>query len=191
MAVASVVAKRYSRALWQLAGGKETAKKWKSSLDVLVDAMGSSKEFFELLKSPAFSTQDKWHVVQELATRAGADEGLLHFLKHTVEAGRIEALPGIVEDFNLDLLDAENTLEACIETALPLSEAQLHEVVTMLEKLVSKKVVARVVEDPSLLAGIRVQILGKTLDASLASSLEHMQRQLLSATEIVPVVAQA
>ncbi len=174
------VARRYSRALWMMTEGKkENAEAWLSALEAFVASMDQSKELSQVLDHPAFSIEKKWAVTEEVLKLVKSPAPLNRFIKFVLEAGRISSLSDISEAFKDLVLSANQTVEAFVETALPLSEQQSRLLVEKLQKATGKKVTLTTRLAPELLAGLRVKILGRSLDASLNSNLGLMQQALL------------
>lgn len=175
-----VVARRYSKALWMHAQeNKGTAENWLAALEALVACIDQSKDLAQLLESPSFSFEKKWAVVEEVLNLVKSPAEINKFMRVLMRAGRAAALSDIVESFKDIVNDANQTVEALVQTALPLTEQQSRTLVERLQKSTGKKITLTVQESPDLLAGLRVKIMGRTLDASLVSNLGLMQQVLL------------
>ncbi len=177
----SVIAKRYSKALWRLADGPGEATEWVQPLKSFSQAIETSADLRTLLKSPAYPVDKKWSVFEEILTKVQAPKQLQHFAKYLLKSGRLEVVSEITKQFETLVDISNNTVEATVESALPLSEVQNKALVDRLEKFTGKKIRAKIVTKPELLAGIRVHMMGRTLDATLAANLGLMQQALLHA----------
>jgi F-type H+-transporting ATPase subunit delta len=179
---AAIIAKRYAKALWLHAeGNNETIRAWIAPLTSLAKSIRDSRELTELVRSPSFTTEERWNVLSQVAKTLGANDHLVRFLNNVVASGRAPALPAIAEELKQHLLAQENSVEATVETAIALNDASTKQIASVVEKMVGKKVLLTTVLNPELLAGIRIHVMGKTLDASLVSSLDLMNKQLLKA----------
>jgi F-type H+-transporting ATPase subunit delta len=105
----------------------------------------------------------------------GAARNLLILL---VENNRLDVLPAIRELFEQLKADYENEVEAQIETAFPLSDAQLGVLVSRLEAHTKRKVKASVTVAPELIGGVRVQVGDELWDASVRGQLDPMATAL-------------
>ena len=65
-----------------------------------------------------------------------------------------------------------------IYSAFPLTDAQIQGLKTKLEARFQSKLDFRVVEDPTLIGGIRVVVGDNVLDASVKNSIEKMRNAL-------------
>jgi len=181
MASSSLIAKRYAKALMSICNGVEGAKAVLAPLSEIAQSVRSSSELKKLFKSPAFSVDDKWKVLSSLSEKMVATDDLKKFLKVLAFNRRSEVLLEVEEMFRTQVLELDQSVEALVETALLLNDSQLAQLAAILEKVVSRKVKLQQKLSPELIAGIRVNILGKTLDASFASNLELVHRELLVA----------
>ena len=68
--------------------------------------------------------------------------------------------------------------QAVIYSAFPLTDAQVQGLKTKLEARFQSKLDFRVVEDPTLIGGIRVVVGDNVLDGSVKSSIEKMKQAL-------------
>lgn len=175
---ALLVAKRYSTALWasldQASDAKNIATELKQSLETF-----QQPDLWRLMTSPTFSVAEKLLVSVSVLEKAGASKALRQFVEYLVKAGRINVLAEIVEAFEARVLESENTLEAMVETALPLSDSQKSEIALGLGKLFSKKINLKVIERTELIAGVRVLVQGQLIDGSLTSNFKKLEKNLL------------
>ena len=73
---------------------------------------------------------------------------------------------------------ASETVEAVIHSAFSMSDGQVQGIKDKLESRFKQKLQFRVVEDPSLIGGIRVVVGDNVLDASVKGSIEKMKQAL-------------
>jgi F-type H+-transporting ATPase subunit delta len=74
--------------------------------------------------------------------------------------------------------DAENVVEARVDSAFPLSDEQLRSLLAKLEARTKRKVTAAVTVVPELIGGVKVQIGDEVWDASVRGQLEGMAAAL-------------
>ncbi len=182
MASAKIIAKRYSKALFDLVvETKENPREVFLALERLNHTILNSAELSGLLKSPVFSFEEKWKVVSEILKSEKVSKRFIDFIQILIETSRVETFSEIVSDFKAKVLAIENSVEALIESATTMSAEDLATLQTSLEKLFKRKILPDLKINPDLIAGVRVKVLGKTLDASLASSLKAIQKKLNTA----------
>ena len=85
------------------------------------------------------------------------------------------------KSFNNALVKSRSGVsDATIESAFPIDDAQLPQVVAALEKRFGRKLNASVVVDPELIGGIRVAVGDEVLDTSVRARLERMRLALVA-----------
>ena len=74
--------------------------------------------------------------------------------------------------------EAEQVLAAEVSSAFPLTDAQIADVVALLERKHGKKVKVNVVVDPALIGGVSIAIGDEVFDASVRGKLARMATAL-------------
>ena len=173
------VAKRYSSALWAAAGDLKKADGWLTTLESLDELMRSSAELRELMNSPLFQSDKKLLVMSEILGKVQASKEVTAFVSRIVSGNRMNAFADIVSAFRVKVMAEKGIIELDVESALPLTEAQKQDLVSRFEKMTSKKVTVSVKLSPELLSGMKVSYGGKTLDGSLRTYLNNLEKHLL------------
>ena len=94
------------------------------------------------------------------------------------DKGRLHYFSGICQAYR-DLVDLElNQLRATLLTAQPLTDEQETEISTMLEQTHGKKILLSTKVDPSLVAGVTIEIEGKIYDGSARTQLAQVARTM-------------
>lgn len=182
MASAKIIAKRYSKALFELATeAKENPKSFLSSLSKLSAIVQANTDLKSLVNNPTFSFEEKWGVLSEILSKETVNKNLMEFVKTLIRTDRFRVLNEITNDFKARVLNMENSVEAFIETATQLNPEDLATLTISLERLFKRKIFPEIKVNPALVAGVKIKVLGKTLDASLASSLKAIQKKLITA----------
>ncbi len=101
-----------------------------------------------------------------------------NFVRVLIEADRIAVLPQIAMLFESLKDDAEGQAKARIDSAFPLSDAQVTEITAALEKRFGKKIEATVNVDPSLIGGARITVGDTVIDGTVTSQLAMMATRL-------------
>ncbi|MEO5668120.1 MAG: ATP synthase F1 subunit delta [Bdellovibrionota bacterium] len=178
MAAKSTIGKRYARAFAEIVSDTTRASAAQAELESLVHTLSDDVKLSAFLKSPVFSREEKWSVLSELLAKSGTSKETTQFLKTILEADRVLLLEDILAEFKKVLMNKLGEAEAHIESAYALTETELSTIQANLEKTIGKKLRISVETNPALVAGLRVNVDGKTFDATLATHLTRLQRQL-------------
>lgn len=176
MAEPSTLARPYAEAVFRLA---DTAGKLPEWSDVLADlakvavdpaveaAMGDPN-----LSAPKLAGLFIRILEGRLSREA---ENLVRVL---AENRRLELLPQIAEQYEMLKNEREGIVEAEVISAFPMEDGQLSQLVTRLEQRTGKRVKPQVRIDPDLIAGVRVVIGDKVIDASVRAQLAALEAAL-------------
>lgn len=173
-----LIANRYTRALWDFSKDKNAAEILKE-LEAFTASYELSSDLKKFISNPTFSEVEKENVLMGLCQSLGTTETVTKFLKLVLSKGRMEAIPEITHQFKKEVYNSENKAELFIETAFPLSADEESKIVQALERSTGKKLSPIVKENKKLVAGIKVNVLGQSIDSSLMSSLGNLKQELL------------
>ncbi|QUH24957.1 F0F1 ATP synthase subunit delta [Serpentinicella alkaliphila] len=175
--MAELVAKRYAQALFEVAYEENKHKEIEEELLALINIFETNPSFFELLKTPLITVEEKKQVLTEVIGGRVSTE-LFNFLNILLDKGREGFIFHISRHFKLLSDKVENITEAIAITAIPMNQDDL----TRLEQklsVVSKKKVKLVNEvDSSVIGGILIKIGDKVIDGSIRNRLWNIKQQL-------------
>lgn len=180
MAELSTIARPYAEALFQAAregkGGADAAQ-----LLGVVDALAgiaTDPQVATLAGDPKFSVGALFELVagslpQAIPAFAG------NLLRVLIENGRLAALPEIARQFRLLKNESEGVADAQIESAFPMSEAEVASLVAALgKKFPGITLKPQVVVEPALVGGVRVTVGDQVLDGTVKARLAQMHAAL-------------
>lgn len=174
---ASRVAKRYARALLELAAEQNQLEAWGAELERLARAV-ESPELASRLTSPELPEPLRLQAVTKIAERLQLSFPLRSFAVVVARHGRIDATGAISHAYQTLLDERLGRVRANLSFAAEPSDGEVANVVAGLEGLVGKKVIPTIKVDRALLGGVVAEIEGKIYDASLETRLQEAQRRL-------------
>lgn len=179
----SAIAKRYARALAGVAAEQnrleETAIELENIAAWLDDA--DVKAAFD---SPTLGVTARRGLVTRLAESLGLSELSRNFLSLLAERSRLDQFRPIVLAYQALVDRSLGRVRASIRAATPLADSSVDQIRAVLEQMSGKKVLASVVVDPTLIAGVSVEIEGRVYDGSARTQLAHLARSM--AREVTP-----
>ena len=95
-----------------------------------------------------------------------------------IQNGRVDALPEIARQFRILKNESEGVADALIETAFPLSDAELKDLLEALAKKFPGVSFTGRFSREALIGGVRVHVGDKLLDASILARLNQMKTAL-------------
>ncbi|MGH7911148.1 MAG: F0F1 ATP synthase subunit delta [Candidatus Dormibacteraceae bacterium] len=178
--MASITAKRYARAVFDLAGESGDLQAWRSRLGRL-RALLSDPQVEEIVANPAVAPDRRLQVLDLLD-----EDGVLgtegrNLGKLLIEARTTSALPDIQEEFERLDDEAAGRVRAVATTAVPLSGSDRERLVADLSRRFRREVRLETRVDRSILGGLVLQVGDRLIDASVATRLQQLRRQLATA----------
>ncbi len=176
MAELTTIARPYAEAAFQIASDASALPVWSQMLR-LVSGIVADPRVSSALDNPQLGTGDKEALLLSIVGDRLNPLGR-NFVRVLIEADRLAVLPEIAMLFE-SLKDAADGLaKARIDSAFPLSDAQVAEITAALEKHFGKKIEATVNVEPSLIGGARITVGDTVIDGSVQSKLQAMAIQL-------------
>lgn len=181
MAEISTIARPYAEALFQATqDSKEPAvlaSRVKKCLDVLKDVV-ANPEVAAVVEDPKGTEAGVLSIFDDVLGKDIPAE-VQEFLKLVIHNGKVQAIPEIAKKFNELLNQANGEAEVLIESAFPMTDAQVSDFLKALEKkFPGIKLLPTVVVDKSLIGGVRVKVGDQALDGTVKSRLAQLQDAL-------------
>jgi len=168
----AITARPYAQAVFELARDEGRFPHWSEVLRRLADLAGQ-EQVSALFSHPKVGRDDIAAILIEgcgdLLNDAG--KNLVHLL---VRNGRLVALEDIAEQFENLRAGEEQTINAQVESALPVSEAHQQKIAQALEKKLGRKVTLKVSTDASLIGGAVIRAGDLVIDGSVKARLEKL-----------------
>lgn len=179
MSVSNVAARRYAKALYELASEAKQVDKVRQDLADLAKAFESNAELTLLVENPAFTPDVKKKAIVAIATRMGCTPVLLSTLKLLVDRRRIGALGALSEAFTTLAERKSGRVRAEIITATPLPDAYYAQLEKTLSEVTGRQVTILKRTDPSIIGGVVARVGDTVFDGSIANRLKDIKQQLL------------
>ncbi len=172
MAESLTVARPYAEAVFRL--GRESSKldDWRGWLGRL-SLIANESAMQDCFGNPKLNSRQVTDLVVGVLG-VEAPQALSRFIEVLAENGRLALLPEIQSLFEELKSVEEGVKEAHIVSAFPMDDAQVKQVMPVLEQHFSSKLKPRVTVDPSLIGGIKVEVGDEVFDASVRGQLDAM-----------------
>lgn len=185
MADNNTVARPYALAAFEVAQENDALAELSESL-AAATALLEDGQVVEFLAVPSLSDKERLDFLQGLFAEAVGEGsvfagGSLHgtnFLRLLLENGRVVALPEIAEQFEALRAEVENTVDAVITSAAPLSEAQQQEMAATLRERFGRDVKITTEIDENLIGGAVIRAGDVVIDGSLRARLDGLANAL-------------
>jgi F-type H+-transporting ATPase subunit delta len=173
--VATAAARRYARAVFELAEQEGDVAKWSRSLEEL-RALLSDPSVEAVLENPTIDVHRRMELIS--AAPHEREPVTTNLAKLLIESGRVKEIAGVVEEFERLADEAAGRVRATVTTAVELDPAERDRVARELSKRLGEEVRLHAVVDPLILGGMKLQYGDRLVDASVATKLQQLRRRL-------------
>ena len=175
MAENVTLARPYAEAAFQLAKSSSLAA-WSQSLERMATVADSS-EMRDCIANPKLTPDQLSKLFADVVNGELSAEQQ-NFVRVLVDNDRLDVLPEIAQIFNELKNGHEGVKDAEVESAFPLDDAALKDLVAGLEKRFNCKINTTVRRAPELIGGVRIAVGDEVIDASVRGKLAAMATAL-------------
>ncbi len=171
----STAARRYARALADLAEEADAVDAVEKDLEGLAAALEASEELARFIASPLYGGDVQRAVMKALLDKLGAHELSHRFIDTLIDNRRLALLPDVVAAWRA--LRAEQRGELSVEaiTAEPMSAAQRKRLAAALKDALDRKVEIINSVNPDIIGGLVLRIGSRMIDASVRQRLNALK----------------
>ena len=167
-------ARVYGGSLYELAAEEHLDEEILSEMKEIRALFRENPEYPRLLEEPSIPRKERLGLI-DAAFGSQAEPYLVNFIKLLCEKN---LLRGCFEAFQCRYYAAHNIAKAVVTSAASLSKEQEELLKKKLEAMSGKTVVMEQKTDPSVLAGVRVELDGKLLDGTVKGRLSEISRRI-------------
>ena len=185
MADNNTVARPYAQAVFEVAQENGVLEELSQSLAAAKELMADG-QVAAFLARPELTDDERLAFLQDLFAKAagsgsvfaGGSQHGTNFLKLLLENGRVGALPEMADQFEALKAAVENSVDAVITSATPLSAAQQQEIAGSLKAKLGRDVRVSTEIDENLIGGAVIRAGDVVIDGSLRARLEGLANAL-------------
>ncbi len=184
MADNNTVARPYAQAIFEVADEAGALVDWSETLSIAGQLL-ADRGLVEFLGNPAYSDEQRFDFLSDLFGKAGSkrlsgsDEKGSNFLKLLLENGRVAVLPEISGHFEELKAKIENSVDAVVTSAAPLSDDQAKQIAKSLKERLGRDVKITTKIDENLIGGAVIRAGDVVIDGSLRARLEGLAHALV------------
>ncbi len=173
--MASSAAKRYARAVLDLAKEAGTLDAWRADLARLTSLMTDPASAY-YFNSPSQSTEQKRAMLNRVMAEAQPEARNLALL--LLERNRLGIIPELARIYEDGVRAERGIVVAEVTTAEPLDEQEEAMVRDRLSSMLGKRVELRLETDPEIIGGIIARVGDLLIDGSVINRLRQMRARL-------------
>ena len=174
------VARRYARALFDLATEKGRVEAWGESLAALAKALRDAPDIAESLADPVHTRDDRRAMAERIAIALGLEPEPKNLFLLMADRNRLDRTADVLRAFG-ELVDARlGRMRARVASASPLSPEAVDAIASRLSEVTGAKILLERSVEPALLGGVVAQVGSLVYDGSVRTQLEDLKRSLKS-----------
>ena len=177
--ISSTVARRYARAVFELADEAGNLEEIGGQLRGFADLVAGHAELDSVFANPAISPVAKRDIFEQMAPQLGLDKLCAETIRLLIRKGRIHYLAAIVAEYEEALRHRRGEVVAEVRSARPLPDDRLEELRGKLAEATGKKVEVRAETDAELLGGLVARIGDTIYDGSVENQLQRLRKRLV------------
>ncbi|MGI9432764.1 MAG: F0F1 ATP synthase subunit delta [Myxococcota bacterium] len=171
-------ARRYAKALFQLAQDAGTVDSVRAELNRFTDALEGSQDLRDVLLRPLHPAAERRAVLSGISDQAGASDLVRNFYTFLIDQRRLVDMSAIREEFEFLADELAGLMRATVRSAAPLRQEQFDKLQAALSRKVGHEVQLSVEVDPELIGGLVAQVGDLVLDGSLRTQLTQLRASL-------------
>jgi F-type H+-transporting ATPase subunit delta len=172
----STIARPYAEAVFKLAKQGNNFADWSKMLE-FTSAISADATMQSMIGDPNVQSTDLEKTFLAVCEGKLNDDGK-RMVRVLIDNNRLGVLPAIRDQYELLKAAEQGEVEALVETAMPLNDTQVSDLVSMLKKRFKKEVRAKVTVNAGLIGGVKVTVGDVVIDASVRGRLDQMATTL-------------
>ena len=174
MSQETVAAKRYARALFEVAAQQQKGLQVEEELRAVAEALDSA-DIRKFIATPNIPHSVKMEVLKKALT-GKVSEPVLNTIKLLLERGRMDLFADLLNSYVKIQGASLGMADAAVYSTYPLSEQEKAQVAAEFGQLAHQKIRVNNIVDKSLLGGLKVVIGDKLYDGSLSGKLDRLEK---------------
>ena len=175
----SSITVRYAKAIYQAASEENVIDNVNNDITALDAIIKESPEFKSVINSPTLKISEKKNILEVLFKGKMADV-IFNFLVLLVENKREMYLEDICRNFHTQYKRDQGIKEAVFTTTYKLEDTTREQVEKKIAAIFSSKVTLTEKVDESIIGGFTLKVDDQLVDASIASQLTKIKRELIN-----------
>jgi F-type H+-transporting ATPase subunit delta len=175
---AKLIARRYTKALFDLAAKANALDAVAKDLGAFRDSLNESEALQSFVRNPVISRKGSEKAVEALLGKMKANALTLQFFALLARHRRLEVISDICETFFAMLAEYRGEVVAEATFAASPSTEQVARLSAALKKATGREVNLKTYENQALLGGLVLKVGGKMIDRSLKATLDRMETTL-------------
>ncbi len=177
--ISQSIAKRYANGLFAVGEKDGKYKDYLGEIEKVLYVFGEQRRIGKALMLPILEMEKRKELLSDILKAFAISLPLANMFRMLLENNRMGYIP-LIKDVYSELVDEkEGRVKGTLWTAYPIDDTVKGRIEEELKKKFHKDVVLRVIEDKTLIGGIKVMLRGTIIDGSVKRQLEILKENIL------------
>jgi F-type H+-transporting ATPase subunit delta len=173
------IAKRYAKGLFAVGEKDGKYALYLSELKGILDLFAKEERIRRALMLPLIEIQKRKEILMDVMKALGVSFPVSNTMSMILERNRMGYLP-LIKDVYSELVDEkEGRVRGTVWSAYPLEETVKSRIQDVMKERLKMDVVLTMVEDKTLIGGVKVMVRGTIIDGSVKRQLESLKENIL------------
>ncbi len=177
----NTTSRSYARALYELANDSSEIEKIKNEMESIKKLLKESSDFKEMILNPTIAMIDKKNIIISIANQNNFSQIFKKFLGFVAIKNRLFFLENIIENFLNLVSNNKGELKANLTSSKELSLDEKQKIETQMSKDFTSPLKINYKYDPSLIAGLIIQVGSVMIDTSIKTKLKKLEKSMVEA----------
>jgi F-type H+-transporting ATPase subunit delta len=178
LTVNTLKAKRYAKAIFEIASARNELDKMQSDLRKIGE-MSQKSALVSVMENPRFPIEAKSRLLN--SQMININPAVMNLVILLTGHGLFSLVAAVASEYGLLLDEMKGIEKAEVITAVALEETQKAKLVQQLEAISGKKIKLTLKVEPEILGGMIARVGGKLIDGSTSSQLVSLKNDLANA----------
>lgn len=171
-----LLAKRYAKALFELALQQNVSDRVSRDMEAVAEVMAENRELRRVMTNPLINPPRKFKLMKELFG-AIISPLSLRFFEILILKGREQQIEEIARQYNALYLDHHNIAVAELTTAFAANESIKNTITGLVRHNTDKTLQFSLTTDPEIIGGFRLKIGDYLFDASISKIISNLHKE--------------
>lgn len=172
------ISERYAQSLLELAIEEHQLNDYLADMKLVDSILNSDPQFVQFFSHVLIEDDVKYKLIDD-AFEGNVSQYVLNFLKLLIQKRRIRYIKEIVKSFIALSNQYLGIEEGIIYSPYTLDEKEVKAIEQAISQKENKTITLKVVIDPTLVGGVKVQINNRVYDGSIKNKVEMLKKELL------------
>ena len=174
------IANRYSKALLEITNNNKTKiEKYLTDLTSIAEYIEESQDLSFVILEPRIKQKDRLSIMIQLMSKLKIEKTIQDLIKLLIMKNRIEIISEIAQTFEKLAFEVLQTARIYIETAIKINLAEKKNIISKMEQITSKKIIANFHINSSLLGGMVIRIGSLEIYGSILNQFKKIQQLII------------